>query len=157
VISDRCIAGAFNARLSRVHNTVLVGGGHEPLYLPARRGAKAMIRYTRDYARSALHELAHWALAGPSRLDLEDYGLWYVPPPRTPAHQAAFFAAERRVQAVESLFCGACGLPFCVSADNFGSELDEFASRVAESAQSMRPHLAQRPRQILRLLQQLHE
>jgi len=137
VANDLSIAGLFNTRLGPRYATLLIGGAEEPLYLPAtptRR--RAVLRYTRDYARSALHELAHWSLAGPRRRELVDYGYWYSAPPRSEVEQARFFAAELRVQALESLFCEVCGLPFHVSADNIGVDTSEFAARVEATAQA---------------------
>ena len=142
MIGDQEIAGRFNCGLGRRAATLLVGGGNEPLYLPPRGRQPAMIRYTRDYARSALHELAHWTLASARRRTLVDYGYGYVAPPRGPADQAAFFDSELRVQALESLFCRACGLDFHVSADNIGAgnigaEAGAFAERVDNAAERL--------------------
>ena len=83
----RQIAGCFNARFGRCYQVRLIGGAQEPLYLPAAGVDRAIIRYTRDYARSALHELAHWCLAGVRRRGRVDYGYWYQPPPRSPDQQ----------------------------------------------------------------------
>ena len=63
-LTDLEIADCFNAGLGRRHRTRLLGGAPEPLFEPARAGGDAVIHYTRDYATSALHELAHWCLAG---------------------------------------------------------------------------------------------
>ena len=139
VATDRSIAGLFNVRLGPKYATLLIGGAEEPLYLPAAPGrSRALLRYTRDYARSALHELAHWSLAGPQRRELVDYGYWYRPPPRSKAEQARFFAAELRVQALECLFCEVCGVVFHVSADNIGADTSGFASRVETAARAWR-------------------
>ena len=136
MITDATIAGRFNGKLGRQYATLLIGGASEPLYLPARGRQPAMIRYTHDYSRSALHELAHWAIAGRRRLDLVDYGYWYIASPRNAVAQAAFFHAELRVQALESVFCGICNLDFEVSADNIGTDSGDFAGRVATLAGS---------------------
>jgi elongation factor P hydroxylase len=121
-MDHRAIAGRVNARIGRRAATLLVGGAEEPLYLPPSGRRPALIRYTRDHAQSALHEIAHWLLASPRRRNLVDYGLWYQPPPRSPADQARFYAAEVPVQALEMLLAGACGLPFRFSADNPGAD-----------------------------------
>jgi elongation factor P hydroxylase len=134
MITDRTIAGVFNSAMGASHSTMIIGGASEPLYLPRQGRDRAIVRYTRDYARSALHELAHWALAGNRRRELVDYGYWYVPPPRSVEDQAAFFAAELRVQALESLFCRACGLDFRVSTDNIGVDAGNFAEDVQATA-----------------------
>ena len=103
--------------MGRQHRVRLVGGAEEPLYLPAENGW-AVIRYTRDYAASVLHELAHWCIAGSGRRSLPDYGYWYEPPPRDDAARDRFVQAELSVQALESLFTEACGRPFRVSLDD---------------------------------------
>ena len=153
MITDRLISGQFNARLAPTYRTLLIGGAREPLYVPGRGRAPAMIRYTQDYPRSALHELAHWALAGSRRRRLVDYGYWYVPPPRSVEDQIAFFDAELRVQALESLFCHACDLDFQVSVDNLEADPGDFAARVADTAESLlRNGVKGRAEQILRAL-----
>ena len=116
-LSDKQIAGCFNSDLGRRFRVRLIGGADEPLYEPGGR-AWSVIRYNRDYAASALHELAHWCIAGPARRDLIDYGYWYEPPPRSASAQARFAEAELPVQALESLLSEACGLPFRVSLDD---------------------------------------
>jgi len=123
VLTDRQIAGCFNRSLGRRHRVRLIGGGVEPLYLPGEDGF-ATIRYTRDYPASALHELAHWCIAGRDRRRRVDYGYWYVPPPRTAASQAAFGRVEVPVQALESRLALACGLPFRVSIDDLDAPPD---------------------------------
>lgn len=132
-MDHREIAGRFNARFRRRADTVLVGGAEEPLYLPADHRRPAMIRYTRDYAQSALHELAHWCRACPARRRLVDYGLWYQPPPRSAADQARFYAVEVPVQALEMLLAAACGVIFHFSSDDPGQ--DEAPARAAFEAQ----------------------
>lgn len=122
VLDHRAIAGRFNAGPGRTAATLLVGGAEEPLYLPERGRQPAIIRYTRDYAQSALHEIAHWCLAGRQRRRVVDYGLWYQPPPRSVADQARFYHAEVPVQALEMLLSEACGRAFHFSADNPGAD-----------------------------------
>lgn len=121
-MDHREIAGRFNARLGRRFRTLLVGGAEEPLYLPPAGRRPALIRYTRDYPRSALHEIAHWCLAGSHRRAQVDYGLWYLPPPRSERDQAQFYAAEVPVQGLEMVLAAVCGLTFHFSADNPGAD-----------------------------------
>jgi elongation factor P hydroxylase len=121
-LTDDQIAGCFNRRLGRRHGVRLIGGAAEPLYEPGSEGGTAIIRYTRDYAASALHELAHWCIAGARRRQLPDYGYWYRPPPRTNAEQSAFYRAEMPVQALEARLAAAAGLPFRVSVDDLDRE-----------------------------------
>ena len=54
--------------------TVLVGGAPEPLYVPSPEVLREPHRvvYREDYFASALHEVAHWCLAGAERRKLED-------------------------------------------------------------------------------------
>lgn len=114
-------AGCFEAS----HRTILVGGAAEPLYLPSpdpeRRPHR--ILYREDFFASALHEVAHWCLAGRRRRRLEDYGYWYVPDGRDARQQVAFEQAEARPQALEWILSDACGFDFQLSADNLGSGL----------------------------------
>ena len=138
VITDRELAGRFNASIGQRYRTLLVGGALEPLYVPRVGRVPAIIHYTRDYAQSVLHEISHWCLAGRARRRLRDYGYWYMPPPRSQAAQAAFFAAEEHVQALESVLATACGLEFHVSADQIGVDAQDFARSVADQACGLR-------------------
>ena len=131
-MTDVDIAGLFNATFASTHATVLVGGAAEPAYHPpdasridVARGVPAtpgygrgVIRYREDFAASALHEIAHWCIAGPARRALPDYGYWYVAPPRSRAEREAFYRVEARVQALERILARICGCRFRVSADD---------------------------------------
>lgn len=139
-VSAAQIAAVFNRLFRPTHLTELRGGGDEPLYLPATASAPAQIIYTKDYPASALHEAAHWCLAGDRRRRLVDYGYWYVPPPRTPAEQRTFFRHELRVQALECLLAAAVGLPFRVSHDDpaaAGAEVARFEAEVLAEARQL--------------------
>jgi elongation factor P hydroxylase len=103
------------------YGTRLVGGFHEPLYKAARASSLAEIRFTRDYERSALHELAHWSIAGKQRRLVDDYDYWYEPDGRSDEQQALFFDVEVKPQTVEKHFCHALEIPFEVSVDNLGN------------------------------------
>jgi elongation factor P hydroxylase len=138
------IAAVFNRQFANSHRTVMVGGSVEPLYLPMHGIEPALIAFTRDYPASALHEAAHWCLAGPSRLQRRDYGYWYVPGPREPEQRHAFFVAELDVQALEAEFARVAGVKFVVSADDFEAsahELEAFAQRVYLRSATYRRHL----------------
>ncbi|MEH6491179.1 elongation factor P hydroxylase [Halopseudomonas sp.] len=112
---DRCFARDFNTRLR--------GGFAEPEYLPADAASAChRIHFTRDYFRSALHEVAHWCVAGPERRLLPDFGYWYAPDGRTASQQQAFEQVEVKPQALEWLFCAAAGHRFDVSTDNLSGE-----------------------------------
>jgi elongation factor P hydroxylase len=146
----------LNARVLAGYRARLVGGFDEPLYLPATATGFAQIRFTRNYERSALHELAHWAVAGKARRELEDYGYWYVPDGRNAAQQRAFFKLEVRPQAIEKCFCSAVGIPFDVSVDNLDGEVEglaAFRTDVAGLASKLRRQgLPQRANAIYRFL-----
>ncbi len=100
--------------------TRLCGGAEEPLYQP---GDPHCIWFTRNYFSSALHEVAHWCVAGPERRLREDYGYWYAPDGRTAEQQAEFERVEVRPQALEWLFSQAAGIRFRPSADNLAAGL----------------------------------
>ena len=111
-----------------------MGGGEEPLYLPSSDPDRAPHRivYREDYFASALHEVAHWCLAGVARRDREDYGYWYAPDGRDAQAQVEFERVEARPQALEWIFSDACGFPFELSADNLAAGLgpsDRFPPR----------------------------
>lgn len=123
---NAAFGGASDCRCERAGDpppTRLRGGASEPLFVPAAAGRPALIRYRGDFAQSALHEIAHWCLAGPSGRRQADYGLIYEPPPRGADAQARFYAAEVPVQALEMLLARAAGVPFHFSPDNPGTDL----------------------------------
>jgi len=127
------IADTFNRVFGVSHRVRMVGGAAEPLYEPATDDRPARIVFTYDYPASALHEAAHWCLAGPARRRVRDYGYSYAPGPRDPVSRAAFFASECDVQAIEALFAESCGVRFVVSADDFAAppaELEAFERSV---------------------------
>ncbi|MEZ5501922.1 MAG: elongation factor P hydroxylase [Halioglobus sp.] len=108
---ERCFAAGWH--------TCLRGGADEPYYQPAQApGECNMLYYRSDFFASALHEVAHWCIAGARRRQLADFGYWYVPGERTFEQQRAFEAVERKPQALECCFSHACGYPFRVSVDN---------------------------------------
>ena len=108
----------FAHRFETSHRTILAGGGDEPLYEPPATGSPGRIVYRLDYFASALHEVAHWCVAGAGRRTRVDYGYWYVPDGRDASQQAEFETVEVRPQAIEWLFADACRFPFRLSADN---------------------------------------
>ncbi len=130
------LADACNKSFLTQWNTKLCGGFHEPLYLPATaERSLAEIQFTGNSVRSALHELAHWSIAGARRRKLTDYGYWYSPDGRNIAEQEMFFKAEVKPQAVEKKLAELCAVPFEVSCDNLGGvdfEKTEFEYEVAQ-------------------------
>ncbi|WP_299075413.1 elongation factor P hydroxylase [uncultured Paraglaciecola sp.] len=113
----------FNRTFKEVENTQLVKGGHEPIYLPAKNTQQHhQIVFAHGYFASALHEVAHWCIAGKQRRLLEDYGYWYSPDGRDAKQQSEFEQVEIKPQAIEWAFSCACGKPFKVSIDNLNGE-----------------------------------
>ena len=63
--SSEDIIDIFNQTFYRTHNTKLVSGDDEPLYLPASEKCNYhQIIFAHGYFASALHEIAHWLVAG---------------------------------------------------------------------------------------------
>lgn len=134
-VSSNVIVGVFDQLFGRSEATILRGGAEEPLYQPDTGSGSAIIYFRHDYVRSALHEVAHWCLAGSSRRGFTDYGYWYTPDNRDEVRQAAFYQVEVRPQALEWIFCDTLRIPFSVSLDNFGVTSEDieactFKSRV---------------------------
>jgi elongation factor P hydroxylase len=128
------IAQTFNGEFLASHRTLMRGGATEPRYEPAAGATPAQIVFTHDYPASALHEAAHWCLAGRLRRTRRDYGYWYVPGPRDSRQRDAFFGAEADAQALESILARACGVRFVISADDFAAsphELERFEHAIA--------------------------
>ena len=124
----------FNQEFAESDTTELIGGAAEPYYEP---GSLNRIYFRADYVRSALHEVAHWCVAGRRRRRLADYGYWYSPDGRDANQQQAFFAVEARPQAVERYFCEAIGIAFSPSVDNVGAQIEpqqlrRFEARIQE-------------------------
>jgi len=97
------LESVFNALFLPTYGTRLVGGADEPLYLPAKHGKPHTIYYRDDYTSSALHECAHWCIAGPERRQLEDYGYWYAPDGRSREQQRSSGLPERADMLVDNL------------------------------------------------------
>jgi elongation factor P hydroxylase len=128
----------FNRTLGASYATRLVRGGEEPEYIPASdTDGFHQIVFTHDYFSSALHEMAHWCVAGEQRRLQHDYGYWYAPDGRTEQQQADFERVEVKPQALEWLFSVACGIRFRVSADNLESDLGASAAFKAAIVQQV--------------------
>lgn len=135
---ERVFARCFEAEW----RTRLEGGGAEPLYIPSpdTEVQPHRVVYREDYFASALHEVAHWCLAGAARRQREDYGYWYRPDGRDAEAQRAFEAVEARPQALEWIFSEACGADFTLSADNLDAgegPSDGFAAAVAREKEKL--------------------
>ena len=134
---ERVFADCFADKL----HTLLRGGADEPLYQPAQQpGGCHMLYYRADYFASALHEVAHWCIAGAERRLQVDFGYWYAPDGRSNTEQLAFESVESKPQALEWYFARACGYRFRVSVDNLDGmsgelpELSGFRRQVCEQA-----------------------
>lgn len=96
--------------------TTLIGGADEPFYQVC--DDEYRIHYRADYVSSALHEIAHWCIAGRARRLLNDYGYWYEAD-RDHSAQKRFFQVEIKPQALEWVFADAAEVPFQCSVDSF--------------------------------------
>lgn len=109
----------FNSRFGHSQNTRLVKGGDEPLYSPVSDDCQYhQIIFAHGYYASALHEIAHWCIAGKERRLLEDFGYWYQADGRNEQEQKTFEKVEIKPQAVEWALCLAANKKFNVSSDN---------------------------------------
>lgn len=150
----------FQACFFADFHTVLEGNGEEPIYLPGTNGKPHRIVFTHDYFSSALHEVAHWCVAGQERRMMVDYGYWYAPDGRSEEQQKLFEKVEVKPQALEWLFSVACGIRFRVSADNLNSGLgasDEFKAAIALQAQRYCEDLPERPARFVQILSQFYQ
>ncbi|MGR5131510.1 elongation factor P hydroxylase [Vibrio alfacsensis] len=115
----------FNNTFFESFNTKLELGGDEPIYLPAdQEHPHHRIIFARGFYASALHEIAHWCVAGPERRLLEDFGYWYEPDGRTAEVQAEFEKVEIRPQAYEWILAKSADFPFNVSCDNLHGDFE---------------------------------
>ncbi|MCL9774542.1 elongation factor P hydroxylase [Vibrio methylphosphonaticus] len=115
----------FNDTFFKAYNTSLELGGEEPIYLPADESTDYhRIIFARGFYASALHEIAHWCVAGPQRRLLEDFGYWYEPDGRTEQVQSEFEKVEIRPQAYEWILSASAGFPFSVSCDNLNGDFE---------------------------------
>lgn len=119
------IISIFNHTFSDSFNTRLIRGEDEPIYLPADDKVNYhRIIFAHGYFASAMHEIAHWCVAGPERRLLEDFGYWYEPDGRTAEVQAEFEKVEIRPQAYEWILSVSAGFPFSVSCDNLNGDFE---------------------------------
>ncbi len=128
------LIGIFDTLFANRFNTVLVRGDDEPVYLPADdEHPHHRIIFAHGFFSSALHEIAHWCVAGVERRALVDFGYWYKPDGRSREEQATFESVEVKPQALEWMFSAACGHRFHFSADNLSAQLgasQDFEARV---------------------------
>lgn len=117
----------FNHCFLHSHQTILAYGQDEPLYQPKSAGHPYhTIFFAHGFFSSALHECAHWLLAGQARRDLVDYGYWYVPDGRNAEQQALFQQVEVKPQALEWILSKAAGYRFQLSFDNLNGPIEAY-------------------------------
>lgn len=113
----------FSSCFEKKYHTILVRGDTEPLYMPSPDAhTPAQIIFAHGYYASALHEIAHWLIAGKHRRTLLDYGYWYQPDGRSASQQAEFEHVEAKPQALEWILSTAAGFRFHLSCDNLSGE-----------------------------------
>lgn len=113
----------FNGCFEATYNTKLVCGDDEPIYLPAdEHRPHHSVVFAHGFFSSALHECAHWLIAGEARRLQVDYGYWYVPDGRNAEQQALFQQVEVKPQAMEWILSMAAGVKFQFSIDNLSGE-----------------------------------
>ena len=117
------IISLFNQCFLEQYNTRLVRGGDEPIYLPRNEErVNHELHFAHGFFRSALHETAHWLIAGEARRQQLDFGYWYEPDGRSAEQQRVFEQVEVKPQALEWILSDAAGVPFRVSVDNLNGE-----------------------------------
>jgi len=139
VLNAQALEELFHQTFYQRFNTRLEGGGSEPIYRPQSQLCEYdLIVYSHDYAASALHEIAHWCVAGEERRKLEDYGYWYAADGRSIEQQKTFESVEVKPQAFEWMFSVAAARKFRVSADNLEAGVgasENFKQSICEQAQ----------------------
>lgn len=123
----------FNALFEKSENTILKIGAEEPFYQSSRNSQPAIIFSRENYLSSALHEIAHWCLAGIERRKQDDFGYWYKPEGRSEKEQIEFEQVEIKPQAIEWALSLCCDHQFFYSADNLAQSIeasDEFKQSV---------------------------
>lgn len=130
----------FNQCFLSLHNTELVCCEPEPIYRPADENHPThRIIFAHGFFASALHEIAHWCVAGSERRLKEDFGYWYQPDGRTEEQQRLFESVEVKPQALEWIFSVSAGFNFVFSADNLNGDAglsENFQQEVLQQAQS---------------------
>jgi len=128
----------FNTCFRETYHTVLVRGDDEPIYLPAKKPQDChAVHFAHGFFSSALHECAHWLIAGSERRTQVDYGYWYEPDGRNAEQQRLFQSVEVKPQALEWLLSRAAKFRFQFSIDNLNgapADMDQFKSDVYQQA-----------------------
>lgn len=147
----------FDRCFKEPYQTVLVKGESEPIYIPRTNNHDYhQLIFAHGFYASALHEIAHWCVAGDERRLLEDFGYWYKPDGRSQEEQRVFEIVEVKPQALEWIFSMAAGCRFRVSADNLSGAVEasaEFKQRVYQQVMEyLHEGLPQRANQFLQAL-----
>lgn len=122
--TPKLLVERFNHLFLESHNTQLICCEEEPIYRPAdAEHPHHRIIFAHGFFASALHEIAHWCVAGKERRLLEDFGYWYQPDGRSAEQQTAFEKVEIKPQALEWIFSQSAHFTFHFSSDNLTSEL----------------------------------
>lgn len=120
----KTLIALFDRTFADSERTCLVAGVDEPIYLPSTDDQPlSRIEFAHGYFASALHEIAHWCIAGKERRTRVDYGYWYEPDGRSAEQQVLFQRVEVKPQAIEWLFTWACKRTFRVSVDNLNADI----------------------------------
>jgi elongation factor P hydroxylase len=131
----------FNQTFLESYNTELICCEEEPIYRPADdQHPHHRIIFAHGFFASALHEIAHWCVAGKERRLLEDFGYWYEPDGRSEQRQAEFEKVEIRPQAFEWIFAQSAGFQFHFSADNLAlnnQPSDKFKQAVYQQVKTL--------------------
>jgi elongation factor P hydroxylase len=152
----------FNAQFQSRYRTRLVSGANEPLYQPAANDLEYhQLTFKDDYFASALHEIAHWCIAGPSRRQRIDYGYWYHPDGRDRLQQERFEEVEVKPQALEWMLSVAAGFRFRVSSDNLIADVTDqsrFKDKIYQQATIyLQQGLPRRASQFMQALSEFYE
>ena len=120
------LIAVFDECFYRDYNTRLIRGQGEPIYLPADdQLGYHRIEFAHGFFASALHEVAHWCIAGQQRREQVDFGYWYAPDGRSAEQQRVFESVEVKPQAMEWMFSLSAGRPFRISVDNLNGEVTD--------------------------------
>ncbi|MFY7697850.1 MAG: elongation factor P hydroxylase [Legionella sp.] len=148
----------FNHCFLSTYNTRLIKGVDEPIYRPASdKQPFNAIYFAHGFFSSALHECAHWFIAGEQRRKLIDYGYWYIPDGRNAQEQALFQQVEVKPQALECLLSTAAGYKFQLSVDNLDGEPGDIVSFKQAIREQIKHYQQQLPRRAAIFYHALHD
>ncbi|MGX5202419.1 elongation factor P hydroxylase [Aliikangiella sp. IMCC44632] len=142
VLKLKRLQALFNQTFRESRNTLLQVGASEPFYAAAKLDEPAIIYSRENFLSSALHEIAHWTIAGTARRKLDDYGYWYAPDGRTQEQQAAFEQVEVKPQAIEWILSDSLDHSFHFSADNIELKLGPSAKFVERVTAQRKAYLS---------------